>query len=110
MKHQACIATWMDDMIDPDGLNGYWWDYSINSAYYSGFQSEETTNLYQQTKTETDKDKRAEEFAELQQLYYDNVVSVPLYNAPFFEGVSSSVEGFSLTPLGAYYNIAAISK
>ncbi len=110
MNYQTCIATWIDDMIDPDGLNGYWWDYSINSAYYSGYESEETTDLYNATKGETDEEKRAEEFDELQQIFYDEVVSIPLYNSPFFDGVSDEVSGYRLTPLGIYYDIAELSK
>ena len=110
MEHMACIATWIDDMIDPDGLNGYWWDTSINNAYYSGFESEETNALYQASKTEMDPEKRTEDFKQLQQIYFDNTVSAPLYNSPFFIGVSDSVSGFQLTPLGAYYNLGAIAK
>ena len=110
MEHMACIATWIDDMIDPDGLNGYWWDININNAYYSGFESAETTDLYMKTKTEMDPAVRADEFKQLQQIYFDNAVSAPLYNAPFFVGISGTVSGFQLTPLGAYYNLGGVTK
>lgn len=110
MEHQACIATWIDDMIDPDGLNGYWWDTSVNNAYYSGFESSETSSLYQKTRTEMNADTRTSEFKQLQQLYFDNTVSVPLYYSGSFVGISDNVRGYQLTPLGAYYKIGQVVK
>lgn len=102
LEHEMSLTQWCNDIIDPDQLSSYIWDPEVWHSFISGYTNDKTYQLYQESISETDDAARKEIYKELQEIYYEDVVSIPLYYSPFLIAYDSRLEGFVQTPLGSY--------
>jgi peptide/nickel transport system substrate-binding protein len=102
LKLQCIFGKWTSDIPDPSQQTTYWCDPSMTNCLNTGWVNERATELSKITAVEMDPSKRALLYAELQQIYADEVPTIPLYYAPYSVGMSANVSGFAQTPLGNY--------
>ena len=69
-----------------------------NRSYYTNYDSEEVNRLTEEGAAEMDPAKRAEIYAQIQQITLDDVSQIPLYYPPFANAYSDRISGLSMTP------------
>ncbi|WP_040949750.1 ABC transporter substrate-binding protein [Gorillibacterium massiliense] len=74
---------------DPDGFS---------KSYWTHYTNDEVTKLLHEGQTTLDGDKRAEVYANLQQILADEVPYIPLYYPDILIGARSSVDGLKVLP------------
>ena len=93
-------GAWTDDIADPNEITSYY-VYSPNiDAVHSGWKSDEADKLFDASQQETDKAKRAEQYARIQEIYNSSGPTIPLYETPYPVALRDTVHGFLQIPLG----------
>lgn len=103
LDYEMMIMGWSYVVMDPDV--GYYSLYKKDdlSGNYTGYGNEETDGLLEAGRTETDPDKRAEIYAELEEIYQTAAVYVPLYWRTDVAAYNSALTGVEMPPCGLYY-------
>ena len=114
----AFVLGWAPDYIDDSDYIDQWMGSAVAGAAYSGSGSRVdklpawgtpgktpggvsyTTwdDLLQKGKTSADSKVRADIYSHLQQLYVDNVVSIPVSQGVFFQAMSDKLDGWQYNP------------
>ena len=102
LDFDVMLAGWTDDITDPSMIASYFWDYDIGLGFYTGFQSEEGTQLYQDAATQTDPEQCKQDYYRLQKIYYDECPAIVMYYAQSTLAYNDNVEGFVQTSLGKF--------
>jgi len=104
MDYTTSVNHWTDDIPDPSQQAGYFLIPEVTNVTWSGWRSDvdRVIELVTQGKREMDPTKREQIYLELQKIYYDNVIAMPLFYIPFAAAIRNEVEGFVQTPLGNY--------
>jgi peptide/nickel transport system substrate-binding protein len=102
LKLGLFFGGWTSDIPDPSQQTGYYCQPVMANCVHTGWQNEEVIALAETAALEMDETKRAEMYKQIQQIYADEVPSIPIYYAPFANAMSKNVEGFEQTPLGNY--------
>lgn len=92
---------WANDINDPSQVTGWLGYYKQRQAVGTGWNNSEFNQLFEQSMTETDPDKRREEYKKMQEIYADEAPLLFLYETPFAVALSKSVKDYVQTPLGA---------
>lgn len=92
------VLQWTDSTPDPNDLSAFECVYEDANQYNSFVYNHELEDLYYETATEMDREKRAELLKELQQEVYEWCNFVPLFQGEFIYGVSDKISGLSVTP------------
>ena len=94
------IATWTDDIADPSEITAYF-VYSPNvDAFHSGWKNEQADQLFEASQKEMSPEKRADLYAQIQQIFNASGPFVPLYKSPYPVALSDKVHDFVQIPLG----------
>ena len=96
------FGGWTSDIPDPSQQTGYYCQPVMANCVHTGWQNEEAISIAEAAAVEMDESKRAEMYKQIQQIYADEVPSIPIYYAPFANAMNKNVEGFEQTPLGNY--------
>ncbi|MBX5443556.1 ABC transporter substrate-binding protein [Sphaerobacter sp.] len=95
----ATSLTWVADFPDPDTF--------LRALFYStspdnpiGYRNPEVDRLLDEARGETDPERRAALFQQVQQTIIDDAVVVPLYAEASLTLIKPYVHGMTLTPLG----------
>ncbi|MDR3322468.1 MAG: ABC transporter substrate-binding protein [Synergistaceae bacterium] len=102
LKLQMFFGGWTNDIPDPSQQAGYFTVPTMSNCVHTGWVNNRAVELTMSASVEMDSTKRAELYAELQQIYADEVPSVPVYYAPFPVAMKAKISGFAQTPLGNY--------
>jgi len=104
MDYTISVHHWTDDIPDPSQQADYSLIPERNNINWTGWRSDidRVVELVTQGKREIDPTKREQIYLELQKIYYDNVIEIPLFYIPFPIAMRNEVEGFVQTPLGNY--------
>ncbi|MEF2071164.1 ABC transporter substrate-binding protein [Consotaella aegiceratis] len=94
------VAAWTDDIADPNEITSYFAYSPTIDAIHSGWKSEEADKLFEASQKETDPEKRAEEYARIQEIFNTTGPTIPLYETPYPVALRDTVEGFNQIPLG----------
>jgi peptide/nickel transport system substrate-binding protein len=94
------MGAWTDDIADPNERASYF-VYSPNiSALHSGWKSDAADKLFEDSQKQMDPAKRAQMYAQMQEIYNSSGPIVPLYETPYPVALSKKVHGFLQIPLG----------
>ena len=90
---------WYNETTDPD-LAVRWAVCGTcgNKAYYTGYDNPKVDALVEAGATELDETKRAQIYAEIQQITTTEVANFPLYYPPFANAYSKTLKGLGMTP------------
>lgn len=93
-------SAWTDDIGDPSEITSYFVYSPTIDALHSGWKSEEANKLFEASQKEINADKRAKEYARIQEIFNADGPVVPLYETPYPVALSKKVHGFLQIPLG----------
>ncbi len=98
----ALIQGWGPDYADPSTYLALWQTSQIGSQNYANYANPEYDELFEKANSETDIDKRFEQFAQLEKLLVEDNVLVPFYqkNEPYV-----LTEGYTL-PQHLFFTIS----
>ena len=90
----------MNDVDDPSQVTG-WLGYTPTAnAVGTGWENEKFNSLFEQSASEMDAAKRADQYAKMQDIYAQEAPLLFMYETPFAVAVSTAVEGYVQAPLG----------
>jgi len=102
MDYKVTLTGWTNDIPDPSQQCRYFIIPETCDCTHTGWQNDRATELAKEGELEIDLAKREQIYLELQQIYFDEVVMLPLFYSPYPVAMSKDVEGFMQTPLGNY--------
>jgi len=103
MDYIITAHHWTDDIPDNSQQCDYLFFPEVAFCYHTGWKSDDRAiELVKQGVREINPTKREQIYLELQQIYYDEVVAMPMFYVPYPVAMSKNVEGFVQTPLGKY--------
>ena len=103
MDLDVIISGWSDDVPDPTSLMQFIFDFDTNCGYYTNWHySDEWIAKNNAATVELDEEKRAALYAEIQQMFTDEALYIPIMVVPWQNAYRLGVEGFVQTPLGNY--------
>jgi peptide/nickel transport system substrate-binding protein len=88
---------WTNDVIDPAQQVAF---FVVDPALHSGWTNARAVELTEEAATELDQDARCQMYYEVQQIYNEEAVTIPLYHTPFTTFINKDVKGFYQIPLG----------
>lgn len=88
---------WTNDVIDPAQQVAWM---VVDPAIHSGWSNERATELVLAAAVEQDPEARCEMYYEIQDIFDEEVVAMPLYHTPFTTFINKDVKGFYQIPLG----------
>jgi peptide/nickel transport system substrate-binding protein len=94
------VSAWTDDIADPNEIASYFVYSPTIQALHSGWKSDEADKLFEASQKEIDKDKRAAEYARMQEIFNASGPTIPLYETPYPVALSKKVHDFLQIPLG----------
>lgn len=102
---------WVDDVNDPSQVTG-WLGYSpVRDAVGTGWKSDRFNELFEASGSEMDQAARAEQYAEMQEIYAEAAPLLFMYETPFAVAISTAIDGYVQTPLGAnIFSRATVSR
>ena len=94
----------INDISDPDEMASFEVDVKNggSESYWSNYDNAQAIDLVHRAEAEYDSAKRAELYAQIQQIVAEDAPFVALDYPPYIYGVSKSVNGFAVNPGGAY--------
>lgn len=102
---------WVNDVNDPSQVVS-WLGYTpTRNAVGTGWKSDDFNTLFEASQTEMDQQKRADQFARMQEIYAEGAPLLFMYETPFAVAVSPKVSGYIQTPLGNnVFDEASVSR
>ncbi len=92
---------WANDINDPAQVTSWLGYYKHRQAVGTGWNNADFNALFETSMTETDPDKRREEFKKMQEIYAEEAPLLFLYETPFAVALAKSVKDYVQSPLGA---------
>jgi peptide/nickel transport system substrate-binding protein len=96
---QACCLAWGTG-TDPDSSENLWKTGEMRN--YSGYSNPEVDRLFAEGRRELDRAKRAEKYARIQELLYEDQPYTWLFWRNSFYGFSNQLRGYVFSPRGPY--------
>jgi peptide/nickel transport system substrate-binding protein len=97
---QACCLGWGTG-ADPDSSENLWKTGEMRN--YSGYSNPEVDRLFAEGRRELDRAKRAEKYALIQELLYEDQPYTWLFWRNSFYGFSKDLRGYVFSPRGPYH-------
>jgi peptide/nickel transport system substrate-binding protein len=97
---QACFSGWGSG-TDPDSSENLWKTGEMRN--YVGYSNPEVDRLFAEGRRELDRGKRAEKYARIQELLYEDQPYTWLFWRNAFYGFSKSLRGYVFSPRGPYH-------
>ncbi len=91
---------WTNDISDPSQITSYFAYSPTIDALHSGWKNEEVDQIFEASQKEMVPDKRAEQFARIQEIFNATGPTIPLYETPYPVALRDYVKGFYQIPLG----------
>lgn len=99
--YQLGFAAWASDIPDPDEQLSYMLDPDAGgNSYYTGYSNSEVTRLINEGRQTLDSERRAEIYAQVQQIAAQDVPQLPISNQGNPYVWSQKVQGFWVNPMG----------
>lgn len=99
--YQMGYAAWASDIPDPDEQLTFMLDPEAGGdSYYTGYDNPAVTKLINEARSTLDSDKRASLYAEIQRTVAQEVPQLPLSNQANAYMWRTSVQNFSVSPMG----------
>jgi peptide/nickel transport system substrate-binding protein len=93
-------SLWTNDINDPSQITSYMAYYPLIESLHSGWNNDEVNKLFEESQQELDPEKRAEQYARIQEIYLSEGPTIYLLETPYAVALQENVEGFYQIPLG----------
>lgn len=104
LKYPLSIIQWYQDIIDPDELVSFTLVKANRSqGFYTGYYNAQLESLALKAGKTLDDQKRAANYATIQEQLASDAFMAFLYTSPFAYATTMSVNGFHVTPMGNYH-------
>ena len=97
---QACFSGWGSG-TDPDTSENIWKTGEMRN--YCGYSNPEVDRLFAEGRRELDRSRRAEKYARIQEILYDDQPYTWLFWRNSFYGFSKRLRGYAFSPRGPYH-------
>jgi peptide/nickel transport system substrate-binding protein len=97
---QACFSGWGSG-TDPDTSENIWKTGEMRN--YCGYSNPEVDRLFAEGRRELDRSRRAEKYARIQELLYEDQPYTWLFWRNSFYGFSKNLRGYVFSPRGPYH-------
>jgi len=97
---QACFSGWGSG-TDPDTSENIWKTGEMRN--YCGYSNPEVDRLFAEGRRELDRNRRAEKYARIQEILYEDQPYTWLFWRNSFYGFSKSLRGYAFSPRGPYH-------
>jgi len=97
---QACFSGWGSG-TDPDTSENIWKTGEMRN--YCGYSNPEVDRLFSEGRRELDRTRRAEKYARIQEILYEDQPYTWLFWRNSFYGFSKSLRGYAFSPRGPYH-------
>ncbi len=97
---QACISGWGSG-TDPDSSENIWKTGEMRN--YCGYSNPEVDRLFTEGRRELDRGRRAEKYARIQEILYEDQPYTWLFWRNSFYGFSKELRGYVFSPRGPYH-------
>lgn len=97
---QACFSGWGSG-TDPDTSENIWKTGEMRN--YCGYSNPEVDRLFTEGRRELDRTRRAEKYARIQEILYEDQPYTWLFWRNSFYGFSKSLRGYAFSPRGPYH-------
>jgi peptide/nickel transport system substrate-binding protein len=97
---QACFSGWGSG-TDPDSSENIWKTGEMRN--YCGYSNPEVDQLFAEGRRELDRSRRAEKYARIQEILYEDQPYTWLFWRNSFYGFSKSLRGYVFSPRGPYH-------
>jgi len=101
-KLEIYMSGWTSDIPDPSQQTRYYCIHEVVKCVHTGFKDEAMAEVAIAAEKEQDKTKRAELYAQVQQMHIDDCPVAPLYYYGYAVAMKDTVTGFGQIPLGNY--------
>lgn len=103
-NYEMFIDYAINDISDPDEMASFEIDVKDggSQSYWSNYDNPKAISLVHQAESEYDNTKRAQLYAQIQEIVAEDAPFVSLDYPPYIYAVSKSVHGFAVNPGGAY--------
>ncbi|MEZ4711148.1 MAG: ABC transporter substrate-binding protein [Caldilineaceae bacterium] len=98
--YQMRTSGWTNDINDPSQITSYFAIYSVVESLHTGFQNAELETLFDESQRELDVATRADQYAQIQQIYAEAAPIIFLYETPYPVALRATTTGFFQLPLG----------
>lgn len=104
LDYDMFIDYAINDISDPDEMASFEIDVKNggSQSYWSNYDNPAAISLVHEAEAEYDNAKRAQLYAQIQQIVAEDAPFVALDYPPYIYGVSKGVNGFAVNPGGAY--------
>jgi peptide/nickel transport system substrate-binding protein len=97
---QACFSGWGSG-TDPDSSENIWKTGEMRN--YCGYSNPEVDRLFTEGRRELDRGRRAEKYARIQEMLYEDQPYTWLFWRNSFYGFSKQLRGYVFSPRGPYH-------
>ncbi len=101
-EYDMRIASWTNDMIDPDQILSYYVVPDASANARTGYLDQEAVDMVVAARSETDEDARRELYYQVQERWLDGPMFF-LYNVPYTVALNKRIKGYHQNPLGPWY-------
>jgi peptide/nickel transport system substrate-binding protein len=101
-EYDMRIASWTNDMIDPDQILSYYVVPESSANARTGYEDQEAIEMVIAARSETDEDARRELYYQVQERWLDGPMFF-LYNVPYTVALNKRIKGYHQNPLGPWY-------
>jgi dipeptide transport system substrate-binding protein len=108
-EHDVMTYGWTGDNGDPDNWLGVLYGCSaIGGSNYARWCNKDVDALLHQAKALSDRDKRSQLYAKVQQLIHEQVPVSPMAHSTVAQPMSTKVHGFKINPFGVtgFYGVS----
>lgn len=103
-EYQAYVSYITSDINDDDELASIQADGTgATAAFFSNYKNDEVTKLLSDARQTSDKEKRAELYAKVQDIVYNDAYSVPINFPPYVNAHSNSVKNWKNLTVGWWW-------
>ena len=94
---------WTEDIPDPDERTAWFLNESASNDYFTYYHNEELTALVKKSEQTFDETERGALFKQIQAIQASELPQIPLYYSPYQYAYSTSVQDFTVSPLGNFH-------
>lgn len=102
LQLQLFFGGWTSDIPDSSQQTSYWCLPATANCVHTGWDNDRVEELGYAAALELDAEKRAEMYAEIQNIYADEVPTIPIYYAPYGVAMNEKLENLVQLPTGPY--------
>jgi peptide/nickel transport system substrate-binding protein len=101
--YQITDEYWTEDIPDPDERTAWFLNESASHDYFTYYHNAQLAQLVKKSEQTFDETERGALFKQIQAIQASELPQIPLYDSPYQYAYSTSVQGFTVSPLGNFH-------